>query len=112
MKINAMLACAALAAVAGAARAETARVEAVQYPAWLERGGAAVPLTPGTRLQSNDKLRTGANARVQLQLGEGSAVKLGENAQFVIGKVEERGIFHAALAVLSGAFRFTTDAVR
>jgi FecR-like protein/sporulation related protein len=112
MKINAMLACAALAAVAGTSRAETARVEAVQYPAWLERGGAAVPLTPGTRLQSNDKLRTGANARVQLQLGEGSAVKLGENAQFVIGKVEDRGIFHAALSVLSGAFRFTTDALR
>jgi len=112
MKMKAMLACAALAAVAGASRAETARVEAVQYPAWLERGGAAVPLTPGTRLQSNDKLRTGANARVQLQLGEGSAVKLGENAQFVIGKVEDRGIFHAALSVLSGAFRFTTDALR
>ncbi|HEX4779416.1 MAG TPA: FecR family protein [Usitatibacter sp.] len=112
MKTRSMLACAALCAVAGAAQAETARVEAVQYPAWLERGGAAVPLTPGTRLQANDKLRTGANARVQLQLGEGSAVKLGENAQFVIGKVEDRGIFHAALSVLTGAFRFTTDALR
>lgn len=112
MNIKAMLAGATMLAIAGGALAETARVEAVQYPAWLERGGAAVPLTPGTRLQANDKLRTGAHARVQLQLGEGSAVRLGENAQFVIQKVEDRGIFHAALSVLTGAFRFTTDALR
>jgi len=94
------------------AAAETARVEAVQYPAWLERNGSAVPLTPGTQLESSDKLRTGANARVQLLLGEGSTVKLGENAQFVIEKVENRGVFRAALSVLTGAFRFTTDALR
>ena len=95
-----------------AAAAENARVEAVQYPAWLERGGHAVPLTPGTRLEPSDKLRTGASARVQLLMGEGSTVKLGENAQFVIEKVEDRGVFRAALSVLTGAFRFTTDALR
>lgn len=102
----------ALLAAAFAAAAETARVQAVQYPAWLERGGVAVPLTPGTRLEGSDKLRTGPNARVQLTLGEGSTVKLGENAQFVIEKVDDRGIFHAALSVITGAFRFTTDALR
>jgi len=93
------------------AHAQPAVVEAVQYPAWLERGGNAVPLTPGLRLQPQDKLRTGANARVQLQLSEGSAVKLGENAQFVIERAEDRGIFKASLAVLAGAFRFTTSAL-
>ena len=93
------------------AAAEKARVEAVQYPAWLERGGNAVPLTPGTRLEASDRLRTGANARVQLVMGEGSTVKLGENAQFVIERAEERGVFTAALSVLTGAFRFTTDAL-
>lgn len=92
--------------------AEPAVVEAVQYPAWLERGGHAVPLTPGTKLQPQDRLRTGANARVQLTMGEGSAVKLGENAQFVIDKTDDRGIFRASLSVLAGAFRFTTDALR
>jgi len=102
----------ALAAAAFTAAAEKARVEAVQYPAWLERGGNAVPLTPGTRLEASDKLRTGANARVQLVMGEGSTVKLGENAQFVIEKIEDRGVFRAALSVLTGAFRFTTDALR
>ena len=96
-------------AISGAALAQPAVVEAVQYPAWLERGGNAVPLTPGTKLEARDKLRTGGNARVQLKLAEGSAVKLGENAQFVIEKAEERGIFRATLAVISGAFRFTTS---
>jgi hypothetical protein len=88
--------------------AEIATVEAVQYPAWLERGGTTVPLVPGTRLQPKDRLRTGNDARVRLQMGEGSAVKLGEKAQFVIEVAEDRSVFKAALSVLAGAFRFTT----
>lgn len=92
--------------------AQTAAVEAVQYPAWLERGGHNVPLLPGTALQARDTLRTGANARVQLRLGEGSAVKLGENAQFVLERAESAGGFRAALSVIAGAFRFTSQTVR
>ncbi|HUP98090.1 MAG TPA: FecR family protein [Usitatibacter sp.] len=91
-----------------AAFAQPVIVDAVQYPAWLERGGRAVPLTPGTPLEPRDRLRTGANARVQLKLPEGSAVKLGENAQFVIERAEDRGVFRAALSVIAGAFRYTT----
>jgi hypothetical protein len=44
-----------------------------------------------------------------MQMGEGSAVKLGEKAQFVIESAEDRGIFKAALNVIAGAFRFTTS---
>jgi hypothetical protein len=91
------------------ARADVATVEAVQYPAWLERGGASVPLTPGTRLQARDRLRTGGNARVRVRMGEGSAVKLGENARFEIEVAEDRNVFRAALSVVAGAFRFTTN---
>ncbi len=99
-----------LALVASAsALGQAAVVEAVQYPAWLERGGNAVPLAPGTALQSRDQVRTGANARVHLRLSEGSAVKLGENAQIVIERIDDRGGLKGALAVLAGAFRFTTD---
>jgi hypothetical protein len=106
-----VLALGSLLAAAGA-MAQPAVVEAVQYPAWLERGGNAVPLTPGTPLQANDRLRTGGNARVKLQLSEGSAVRLGENAVFVIERAEDRGFFKATLGVVTGAFRFTTDALR
>lgn len=108
---SAVLAIALLGAVV-CASAENATVEAVQYPAWLDRGGNTVPLTPGTALQAEDKLRTGGNARVQLKMGEGSTVKLGENAQFVIERIENRSVFRAALSVITGAFRFTTDALR
>ena len=101
-----------LLSIAGLARAEGAVVEAVQYPAWLERGGAAVPLAPGTALRAQDQLRTGNNARVQIRMGEGSTVKLGENARFSVDRTDDRGVFRAALSVLSGAFRFTTDALR
>jgi len=112
MKSIARIAFAALLSTAGSALAQSAVVEAVQYPAWLERNGAAVPVTPGTQLQPQDQLRTGNNARLQLRMGEGSSVKLGENARFSIDKTEDRGIFRAALSVITGAFRFTTDAAR
>lgn len=103
----------AAAALAGTPTwAQVARVEAVQYPAWLERGGYRVPLAPGIPLQARDKLLTGANARLELRLGEGSAVKLGENAQFVVERAQQRGVFRAALSVIAGAFRFTSQAVR
>lgn len=96
-----------------AAWGQAATVEAVQYPAWLERGGRLVPLAPGTALQSQDGVRTGNNARLQLRLAEGSAVKLGENAQFVVERAESGGGgFRAALSVIAGAFRFTSAQVR
>ena len=102
-----------LAAALGAPAAwgQAATVDAVQYPAWLERGGRLVPLTPGTALQASDGVRTGNNARVQLRLAEGSAVKLGENAQFVVERAQDGGVFRAALSVIAGAFRFTSAKV-
>jgi hypothetical protein len=110
MKIKALGFMLALLAAA-ASHAQVATVEAVQYPAWLERGGTRVPLAPGITLQPRDQLRTGENARVRLKMGEGSAVKLGEKAHFVIESAEDRSVFRSTLAVLAGAFRFTSDAL-
>ena len=97
---------------AASAMAQPVRVDAVQSPAWLERNSRSVPLAAGTVLQPRDRLVTGDNGRVQLQLAEGSALKLGANAQFVIDRAEDRGVFRAALDVVTGAFRFTTAAMR
>jgi hypothetical protein len=82
-------------------------------PAWIERGGARVPLAPGMGLQSNDALRTGADARLLVKLADGSSVKLGENAQLQLAMIATRGdnVFVSAMNVLQGAFRFTTDAL-
>jgi hypothetical protein len=103
--LGACFANAVLAASAGA-------IEAVQLPAWLDRGGLTVPVSPGIALQAGDTLRTGTGARLLLKLEEGSLVKLGENAKFVIERAQPKaGVFDAALSVVTGAFRFTTQAL-
>lgn len=91
--------------------APPAVVEAVQMPAWVERGGSRVPLAPGMALAPDDDLRTGANARLLVRLAEGSSVKLGENAQLRIAQVQLRkdNVFASTMNLLAGAFRFTTD---
>jgi hypothetical protein len=120
MKRTIVIAAAALAAGLAQAADEPKRVaaspavvEAVQSPAWVERGGSRVPLAPGMALESADELRTGANARLLLKLAEGSAVKLGENAQLKLANVQMRrdNVLAATMNVLAGAFRFTTDAL-
>jgi hypothetical protein len=111
---------AALALAASAALAQDAPkrspaqavVEAVQMPAWIERRGVRSPLAAGAELQANDKIVTGQDARALIKLAEGSSVKLGAGAQLTIADVQTRrdNVFVAALRVLEGAFRFTTDA--
>jgi hypothetical protein len=115
------IAAAALAALLAtpAARAQPApaTVEGVQMPAWVERDGARQPLAPGMALRPGDSLSTGPNARLLLRLAEGSAVKLGENGTLRLDALaarmrEPQGAFSAALNVIQGAFRFTTDAAQ
>jgi len=90
-------------------------VEGVQMPAWVERaGGARTPLAPGMQLNAGDQVRTGANSRILVKLAEGSLVKLGENGFLRVAEIEpdRGGVFSAALGVVQGAFRFTTDALQ
>lgn len=86
-------------------------VDAVQAPAWRDRGGHAEPLAPGMELRSRDRIRTGAGSRVYLKLADGSTVKLGENGILLAERLgpREKRFFSAALDVAKGAFRFTTD---
>lgn len=87
-----------------------ALVDSVQMPAWLERNSVRQALTPGQTLRNRDKIITGAEARVLIQMAEGSAVKLGENARLDLNALGRRDdkVFTAALDVVKGAFRFTT----
>ncbi len=112
------VAMAAAAAATIAAGAPAAIVEGVQMPAWVERAevGAIrrLPLAPGMALRPGDELKTGAGARIYVKLAEGSLVKLGENASMRLLDLdpgERGGFFKAALNVLEGAFRFTTDVI-
>jgi hypothetical protein len=99
-----------LASQLAAAAISNAVVEAVQMPAWVERGGAKIPLAPGMELRGTDQLRTGTNAKLLLKMGEGSLVKLGEGGALRLDQLAEGKdkVFTAALNVLRGAFRFTT----
>ena len=85
-------------------------IEGVQMPAWRERDGKRVPLVPGMELRAGDRIVSGKEARVVVRLAEGSMVRLGEDGTLRFARIEpSREIFRAALEVLQGAFRFTTD---
>jgi hypothetical protein len=87
-----------------------ATIEGVQMPAWVERGGRRVPIIPGMELRAGDQVVTGAGSRLLVKLADGSSVKLGENGQLRFAELSPtREFFKAALNVLEGAFRFTTD---
>src|SRR5260370_42064104 len=92
--------------------APLATVEAVQIPAWVERGGASYPLAPGMGLKDNDRVKTGAHSRLLLRTADGSAAKLGEKGSLFLGAMQMRGHngFEATLQVGGGAFRFTPQA--
>lgn len=89
-----------------------AQVQAVQMPAWLQRGESRVPLRVGSELHNGDTLVTGANARIYVHTADGSTVKLGENATLKLEGLSqqsaEQTLFSVVLNVAKGAFRFTT----
>ncbi|MGQ0547811.1 MAG: FecR domain-containing protein [Betaproteobacteria bacterium] len=104
---------AALAAAPLPAPAQVAAtVDGVQMPAWVVREGSRIPLTPGMQLRAGDEVHAGGGSRVLIRLAEGSTVKLGENGRLRFVELSPaRELFKAALSVLEGAFRFTTDIV-
>jgi hypothetical protein len=89
-------------------------VNAMNYPAWVIRNHQTLALTPGHQLSKNDLIRTGKKGRVLLQLADGSAIKLGESARFLIESAnidssQNNSILRSTLQVLRGAFRFTSS---
>ena len=107
-------ACAQPSARSAARGAPAAVVQAVQMPAWVERGAENIPLSPGMALRDRDRVRTGDNARILLRMAEGSAVKLGEKGMLLLDNMRmqpRENVFAATMSVLEGAFRFTTDAL-
>jgi hypothetical protein len=98
----------------GARGAPEAVVEAVQMPAWVERGSASIPLAPGMALRDRDRVRTGDSARVLLRMAEGSTVKLGAKGSLLLDNLRmqpKENVFAASMKVFEGAFRFTTNAL-
>jgi len=100
----------------GWALAQVPVIEAVQMPAWVERGDARIPVAPGMQIQPLDRIVTGERARIQMRLPEGSTIKLGAQANFRVDAYETRSeaqgvLLRAVVNVALGAFRFTTAKV-
>jgi len=109
--MKALLLSVLLAIASAPAMAQPAAViDGVQMPAWRERDGKRVPLVPGMELRAGDRILTGKDSRILVRLSEGSVVKLGENGTLHLAELRpSKELFRAALQVLEGAFRFTTD---
>jgi hypothetical protein len=119
MKIKMILMALLMLAASGAqaAAGATIVVEGVQMPAWVEHAsGARDALAPGAALTNKDRVITGPGARALLRLADGSLIKLGENGILALDdlgqrKIKLKDIVTASLDVVSGAFRFTTQAL-
>ena len=93
------------------ASGNSAEIERLQSPAWVKRGERLRALSPGFPLQAGDELSTGAGGRLLIQTSDGSHVKLGSNAKFVMEKLQsgnQSSVFKGVWRVLHGAFRYTT----
>ncbi len=104
-----------LALLAPAGAAERVMVHGVVPPAWIERGSQILPLSPATLILEGDVLHTGRGGRVEADLPDGSAVKLGATATLGLERARMRRVadddlFDATLDLVKGAFRFTTHA--
>lgn len=90
------------------------KVNSMNYPAWVIRNHQTIALTPGYQLRADDLIRTGNSGRVLLQLADGSAIKLGESARFLIESagiigIQSESFLDSTFQVLRGAFRFTSS---
>ena len=89
------------------ARAELA-VGAVSKVTGQAQVGAATAVV-GTPVHMNDRLRTGANARLQVTFHDNSSLTLGENANVVIDRFvvnPDKSSADVALNATKGALRF------
>jgi hypothetical protein len=102
----------ATAFVATAGAADIGQVKVVKGQASIERGGQAIPCATGTRLQTGDVLKTGADGSVGLTMSDNSLLSAGPNSILSLDRYEfdsttSQGQFDASLrkgslAVISG----------
>lgn len=119
MKIAAFFSILVMLAASGALAATRPNivVEGVQMPAWVEHAsGARDALALGMTLTNKDRVVTGPGSRALLRFADGSLIKLGENGMLALDdlgqrKIQMKDVVTASLDVLSGAFRFTTQAL-
>ncbi|MBX9848514.1 MAG: SPOR domain-containing protein [Rhodocyclaceae bacterium] len=99
------------------ANAATARVEAVQYPAWVERGTQGErreALQPGTQVRSPDTIVSGA--RMLLSLPDASTIRLGANSRLQVERLrsdkDSNGVsVDVGFKLTQGFFRYASNSL-
>ncbi len=94
---------------ASAAKRPNSTVEGLQMPAW-EASALEIPLA------GKDRIVAASGARALLRLANGGVIKLGQHGVFVLDELDHtqyqlKELVKASLDVLSGAFRFTAQAL-
>ncbi|HLQ26087.1 MAG TPA: FecR family protein [Acidiferrobacterales bacterium] len=81
----------------------------------LLRGEYYFAATPGVEVQEQDIVETGADASTQIEMTDGSVLRLGANSRLVLSEYRldsEGGVIKANLDVLAGWLRFVVAKLR
>lgn len=81
----------------------------------LQRGDALFAAAAGVDVEEDDLIETGANAGVQIEMGDGSLFKLGPQSRVLLSDYKldtDRGVLDAGIDVLSGWLRFAVGKLR
>lgn len=91
-----------------------AKVETVQFPVWVERGGVKAAMKAGWAIYTSDKITLGAEGRLVLGVvGEGRMQVAGGSEIWMTPAYEATGGPEPSLLTLKrGAFRFSAPMVR
>jgi hypothetical protein len=88
-----------------------AKVESVQFPAWVERGGIKAGIKSGWAIYAGDRLITGANGRIGLTAIGDARLKVGGNADLVFTDLQPSATDTSLFKVNRGAFHFTAPVI-
>jgi hypothetical protein len=83
--------------------AEIGQLKSAKGEVWIERSGARVPGTVGTRVQTSDVVKTGADGSVGMVMVDNSLLSMGPNSALSLDRLDydattQRGRFDTSLA--------------
>lgn len=91
-----------------------AYVSALQPPAWLEEHGQRTALAASSAIIPGHVYSTGKEGRLQIVMADGSIVKLGENSQFELPRLQllqsgNDNVLKGAFKISRGVFRYSAQ---
>lgn len=81
----------------------------------IQRGDFYLAVVPGVEIEEDDILETGANASAQVEMNDGSLLKLGAGTRLLLADYKfdnEGNVIKASLDALSGWLRFAVSKLR